>query len=165
MSEAAKVTSVEALQVFRDALANFTEEAKHALIATQMENRRALDWLNNRQRLYWNEELKRRREKHAMALTELHRVKLQAKPGSAVKDSDQKEAVRVSLVRVREAETKVETVKKWGPPLQHAIDEYVGSANGLDGMLNGDVLHALGLLERMIIALEEYLRLSAPPTS
>ena len=165
MSEAAKVTSVEALKVFREGLSSFLEDAKNALVAVQMENRRASDWLHNHQRLYWIEELKRRRERHSMALTELHRVKLQAKPVSAIKDTDQKEAVRVTLAKVREAEAKVETVKRWGPPLQHAIDEYIGKARALDDRLGGDVVHSLALLERMIVSLEEYLRLTAPPTT
>jgi hypothetical protein len=165
MSDAAKVTSVDALKDFREGLAAFLEDARNALVAVQMENRRASDWLHNHQRLYWNEELKRRRERHSMALTELHRVKLQAKPGSAVKDTDQKDAVRMTLAKVREAEEKVEIVKRWGPPLQHAIDEYVGKARALDDLLGGDVVHSLALLERMITSLEEYLRLTAPPTT
>jgi len=164
MSEAAKVTSVEALKDFREAIASFRDDAKNALVTVQMENRRAIDWLQNHQRLYWNEELKRRRERQAMALTDLHRKRLQASPGSVVRDTEQKEAVRATLAKVREAEAKVETVKKWGPPLQRAIDEYLGKARPLDDMLGSDLVHALGLLERMIVSLEEYLRLSAPPT-
>ncbi len=165
MSEAAKVTSVDALKDFREALVSFLEEAKNSLVTVQMENRRTTDWLQNHQRLYWFEELKRRRERHSMALTELHRVRLQARPGSAIRDTEQKEAVRVTLAKVREAELKVETVKKWGPPLQHAIDEYTGKARALDDLLTGDVVHSLGMLERMISSLEDYLRLTAPPTS
>ena len=165
MSGAANVTSVDALKDFREGLASFVDEARNALVAVQMENRRALDWLQNHQRLYWNEELKRRRERHSMAMTELHRKKLQAHQGSTVHDTDQKEAVRVALAKLREAEAKVEIVKRWGPPLNHAIDEYLGLARPLDDMLNGDVLHAIGLLERMIASLEDYLRLTAPPTS
>ena len=165
MSEAAKVTSVDALKDFREGMASFLEDARNALVAVQMENRRASDWLHNHQRLYWNEELKRRRERHSMAVSDLHRVKLQAKPGSVVKDSDQKDAVRATLAKVREAEEKVEKVKKWGPPLQHAIDEYVGKARALDDILGGDVVHSIALLERMIESLEAYLRLTAPSST
>ena len=49
-------------------------------------------------------------------------------PAATVQDSDQKEAVRVATLRVREAEAKIEIVKKWVSPLQHAIDEYHGKS-------------------------------------
>jgi hypothetical protein len=163
MSDAARVTSIDALKDFRESVQAFLEEAKNALIAVELENRRAIDWLVNRQRLYWAEELKRRREKHSMALTELHRKKLQQRPGTTVFDTDQQEAVRATLVKVREAEAKIELVKKWTSPLQHAIDEYHGVARPLGDMLEGDVRHSINMLERMIISLEEYLRMS-PPT-
>ncbi len=162
MSEAARVTSVDALKDFREALAAFLDEAKNALVAVEMENRRAVDWLTNHQRLYWAEELKRRRERHSMALTELHRKKLQARPGSTVYDTDQQEAVRLAIFKVREAEAKIEAVKRWAPQLHHAIDEYQGKARPLGDMLEGDVRHSLALLERMVASLEEYLRLAPP---
>ena len=100
-----------------------------------------------------------------MAQSELHRKKLQAKPGGAVQDSDQKEAVRIATTRVREAEAKIETVKKWVAPLQHAIDEYHGKSRPLGDLLEGDCEKGMGKLERMIIALEDYVRMAPPDTS
>ncbi len=164
MSDAARVTSIDALKSLREAISAFIDESKNALVAVDMESRRANDWLNNHQRLYWAEELKRRRERLSMALTELHRKKLQARPGSNIQDTEQKEAVRFAQAKMREAEAKVELVKRWSPPLQHAIDEYQGKARPLGDMIEGDVRHALGLLERMVISLEEYIRLSPPST-
>lgn len=163
MAETARVTSIDALRELYEGIVTFREEAKNALVSVEMECRRATDFLNG-QRLYWAEELKRRKEKLSQAQSDLHRKKLQAKPGSVVQDSDQKEAVRVAVIRVREAEAKIEVVKKWASPLQHAIDEYHGKSRPLGDMLEGDVEKSLGLLDRMIIALEEYIRLSPPPT-
>jgi hypothetical protein len=164
MAEAAKVLSVDALRHFREALASFLDESKNALVSEHMANRRTVDW-HSHQKLHWTEELKRRKEKHQMAMTELHRVKLQARPGSTIKDSDQKEAVRVTLARVREAEGKIEMVKRWAPPLQHAIDEYLGRARPLDDLLMGDVANMLGMLDRMIQALEAYAQISTSSSS
>jgi hypothetical protein len=164
MGETAQVNSIDALKTIYEGVVLFREEAKNALISTEMECRRASDFLNQK-RVYWVEELKRRKEKLAMAQSELHKKKLQAKPGGAVQDSDQKEAVRIATARVREAEEKIEIVKKWTTPLQHAIDEYHGKSRPLGDMLEGEVEKSLGLLERMIIALEEYVRLSPPPTA
>jgi hypothetical protein len=162
MGETAQVLSIDTLKTLYEGIVQFREDGKNALISVEMEARRATDFLNQ-QRVYWAEELKRRKEKLAMAQSELHKKKLQAKPGGAVQDSDQKEAVRVATQRVREAEAKIETVKKWVSPLQHAIDEYHGKSRPLGDMLEGEVEKSLGMLGRMIGALEEYVRLSPPP--
>jgi len=164
MGETAQVLSIDTLKTLYEGIVLFREDGKNALISVEMECRRATDFLNQK-RLYWAEELKRRKEKLAMARSELHRKKLQAKPGGAVQDSDQKEAVRIATQRVREAEEKIEIVRKWVAPLQHAIDEYHGKSRPLGDMLEGEVEKSLNMLERMIIALEEYVRLSPPPTS
>lgn len=164
MSDSARVTSIDALKDLREAIAAFVDEAKNALVAVDMESRRANDWLNNHQRLYWAEELKRRRERWGMAQTELHRKKLQARPGTTVHDTEQQEAARSALAKVREAEAKIETVRKWSPVLQHGIDEYHGRARPLGDLLEGDVRHSMALLERMIAALEAYTQLSPPGT-
>jgi hypothetical protein len=162
MAGPANVLSIDAIKQFHDALANFIEEAKHALVATDMENRRTLDWIRNNQRMYWLEEVKRRREKVGEASTALHRKKLQQRPGSTVHDADEAEALRVAKMRLREAEEKIEIVKRWGTAFQHAVDEYQGSARPLADMLEHDAKRALALLERMAAALEEYIRLSPP---
>jgi DNA mismatch repair ATPase MutS len=164
MGETAQVNSIDALKNLYEGVVLFREDAKNSLISVEMECRRATDFLSH-QRVYWAEELKRRKEKLAMAQSELHKKKLQAKPGGAVQDSDQKEAVRIATTRVREAEEKIETVKKWVAPLQHAIDEYHGKSRPLGDLLEGDVEKGLGKLERMIIALEDYVRMAPPDTS
>lgn len=162
MAGPANILSIDAIKQFRDALATFIEEAKHALVATDMENRRTYDWVANHQRLYWMEEFKRRREKVGEASTALHRKKLQQRPGKTVHDADEVEALRIAKTRLREAEEKIEIVKRWATAYQHAIDEYQGSARPLADMLESDAKRALALLDRMAAALEEYVRLNPP---
>lgn len=163
MAENANVLSIEVIQQFRDALATFIEEAKHALVAVDMDNRRTHDWVANRQRLFWLDEVKRRREKLGEASAALHKKKLQKRPGNTVHDAVEAEALRMAKTRLREGEEKVEIVKRWATVYQHAVDEYLGTARPLADMLEGDGRNALAQLERMIASLEEYIRL-APPT-
>jgi predicted ATPase len=89
MSQAARVTNVDALKELYEGLVAFREDAKNGLVSMEMVCRRATDWLNNHQRLYWAEELKRRKEKLSMAQADLHKKKLQGRPGSSINDSDQ----------------------------------------------------------------------------
>ena len=160
MADAAKVTSIDSIREFREALASFIEDARNALTAVEMENRRVNEWVKNTQRLYWINEVKRRREKMNEIRGELHRRKL-----SGAGDTEAKEQVRIANARLRVAEEKVEIVKKAAPVLQHAIDEYLGLARPLGDMLTGDLEHAMGLLQHMADALDAYIRTSTQSTT
>ena len=157
MSETARVKSVDALRDFREALLTFIDDARNALTSVDMENRRITDWVNNTQKFYWINEVKRRREKANEIRGELHRRKL-----SGGGETEAKEAVRIANSKLREAEEKVEIVRKAAPVLQHAIDEYLGQARPLGDMLTGDMEKALAKLENMATALERYLSTSLP---
>ena len=148
------------IREFREALGTFIEDARNALTSVEMENRRVNEWVKNTQRLYWINEVKRRREKMNEIRGELHRRKL-----SGAGDTEAKEAVRIANARLRVAEEKVEIVKKAAPVLQHAIDEYLGLARPLGDMLTGDLEHAMALLERMADALDAYIRTSTQSTT
>jgi len=160
MADAAKVTSIDGIREFREALGSFIEDARNALTAVEMENRRINEWVKNTQRLYWINEVKRRREKMNEIRGELHRRKL-----SGAGDTEAKEQVRIANARLRVAEEKVEIVKKAAPILQHAIDEYLGLARPLGDMLTGDLEHAMALLQRMADALDAYIRTSTQSTT
>jgi hypothetical protein len=160
MADAAKVGSIDAIREFREALGTFIEDARNGLTAVEMENRRISEWVKNTQRLYWINEVKRRREKMNEIRGELHRRKL-----SGAGDTEAKEAVRIANHRLREAEEKVEIVKKAAPILQHAIDEYLGLARPLGDMLSGELENCMAMLERMADALDDYIRISSPSNS
>ena len=160
MAESAKVKSIDALREFREALLTFIDDARNALTAVEMENRRVSEWVNHTQKFYWINEVKRRREKMNEIRGELHRRKL-----SGGGETEAKEAVRIANARLRQAEEKVEIVRKAAPVLQHAIDEYLGLARPLGDMLTGDLEKSVAMLERMANALEEYLNTSLPAGS
>ena len=157
MAESAKVGSIDGIREFRQALGTFIEDTRNALTAVEMENRRISEWVKNTQRLYWINEVKRRREKMNEIRGELHRKKL-----SGGNDTEAKELVRIAKHRLQEAELKVEIVKRAAPVLQHAIDEYLGHARPLGDMLTGELEHCMALLERMADALDDYIRISSP---
>lgn len=157
MADAAKVGSIDAIREFREALGTFIEDARNALTSVEMENRRLNEWVKNTQRLFWLNEVKRRREKMNEIRGELHRRKL-----SGGGETEAKEAVRIAKKKLQVAEEKVEIVKRAAPILQHAIDEYLGMARPLGDMLSGELEHCMALLDRMAEALEDYIRISSP---
>jgi hypothetical protein len=164
MSQSANVTSIDSIKDFRASLCRFAEDTKNALGAMEMEIRRTSEWLLHDRPMYWQNEIKRRKESLSMAQSELFRRRLQAGPGREVKDTEQKEAVRIAQRRLVEAEDKLERVKKWAPVFQHAVSEYQARARPTGDMLESDVRLALELLDRMTNALDAYVTM-APPTS
>jgi hypothetical protein len=160
MADAAKVGSIDAIREFREALGTFIEDSRNALTSVEMENRRLNEWVKNTQRLYWLNEVKRRREKMNEIRGELHRRKL-----SGGGETEAKEAVRIAKKRLQESEIKVEIVKKAAPILQHAIDEYLGLARPLGDMLTGELENCMAMLNRMADALDDYIRISSPANS
>ncbi len=164
MSLPVNVRSVEVLAEFRAHLRQFGDDARNALAAVEMEISRMADWLANDRRLHWQGEIRRRRDDLAAARAELNRKKTGNLLGNEGNLAEPKENVREATRRLEEAEHKLERVRRWAPQLQQAIMEYRGQSRPLADMVDGELEHSLGLLDRMIRALEEYAE-GRPPTT
>jgi hypothetical protein len=162
MSMGANVRSIDALKDFKVTLINFAEEARIALSSADMEIRQIRNWLTRDQLSYWQSQVKRCQERVSIARTELHRRQLSQANSDAVSDTDQKEALRDAQRRLREAEEKVEKIKRWVPVLEHAISEYNSQSQPLGDRLAGSFVGSLGVLDRMINALDSYLAMAPP---
>ena len=156
----ANVRSVDALRDFKNALITYAEEARNALNGVDMEVRRTRDWLGRDQLMYWQTQVKKRNEQVSQARADLFRRQISQGSGS-VSDSDQKEALRIAIQRLRKAEEKLAKVKRWGPVLDHAIAEYNSAARPLGDRISGDLVNSLALLDRMVASLDAYMALKA----
>jgi hypothetical protein len=159
------VKSIDVLQAVREAFVLFSEDASHALGSMDMEIRHCLDWLTHDQRIYWQNEVKRRSEKLSEAKAELHRKQLSQMFGEHAHDSEQREGVREAKRRLEEAEDKVEQVQRWLPVVQRAVSEYNGQARPFADILEFEVENSIALLDRMINAIEEYTNIAPAQTS
>ncbi len=158
------VRSIDVLRDVREAFVLFAEDAQSALGSMDGEIRRCIDWLTHDQRIHWQSEIKRRSEKLSEAKAELHRKQLSQMFGEHAHDSEQREGVREAKRRLEEAEDKLETVHRWLPVVERAVSEYHGQARPFADIIEFDVQRSVDLLDRMIVALEEYTRVSAPQT-
>ena len=157
------VRSIDVLRHFRAHLVRFGDDCKAALAAADMEISRMVDWLTNDRRLYWEAEIRRRREQHSQAKSDMHRKRTSQMFGQNASLSEQRDNLREALHRIEEAESKLERVRRWAGPLQQAILEYRGQARPLGDLIESDVPTALALLDRMIEALEDYASGSPTP--
>jgi hypothetical protein len=164
MGEQADVRSIDAIREFRAALATFAEEVTAALGAVDMEIKRTVQWVAHDRRAYWLEQVKRRRERVAMAQAEVFRRKLAKTDDYSPAMSEQKELLRKAEAGLRDAEQRAALVKKWEPALQQAVLEYRASTRRISNLATGEVPRAILTLGRIVDALEAYLR-EAPPAS
>jgi hypothetical protein len=162
MSSQASVHSIDALKDFRAALALYGDDTLEALGSVEAEVRRTVRWLHEDRPYYWQEQIKRRREKVAMARAEVFRRRLQQKPDYTPPMSEQMENLRKAEASLQDAEKRITLVRKWQPALKQAVLEYHASVQRLKDIAGGDVPRAVNLLTRLIDALEAYLRIAPP---
>jgi hypothetical protein len=162
MSSQAAVHSIDELKNFRVALALYGEDTLGTLGAVEAELRRTLRWLQEERPVYWQEQIKRRREQVALARSEVYRRNLQKRPDYTPAMSEQKEALRKAEASLQDAEKRLALVRKWQPMLNHAVLEYHASVQRLKDLAAGDVPRAVNLLTRIVDALEAYLRVVPP---
>jgi len=157
----AHVVSIEALAAWKDSLGLFADEGRDALVAVEMEIRRAVDWLEEKTRL-WHAEVRKSEDLVVQAKAELTRRKMLPIVGKHPDCTEQEKALRRAQARLEAAELKLETCRRWAPRLRKAIEEYQGMARPLAGWLEHDLPRAAAVLEQRIAALERYV--GGPPT-
>src|SRR4051794_2079332 len=127
-----------------------------------MEARRTVQWVQQDRKIYWVEQVKRRREQVSSARSEVARRRLAKTPEHTPAFSEQKELLRAAEAALREAEAKVALIKKWEPALQQAVLELHASIRRIADLAGTDIPRASHLLGRLVDALEAYLREPTP---
>lgn len=140
----------------------YGEDTLGTLGAVEAEVRRTLRWVEEERPVYWQEQIKRRREQVAMARSDVFRRNIQKRPDYNPAMSEQKEALRKAEASLQDAEKRLVLVRKWQPRLRNAVLEYHASVQRLKDMAAGDVPGGVNLLTRIIDALEAYLQVAPP---
>jgi hypothetical protein len=160
MRPPARVKSLDLLRQWQSALATFRVEAQDALTTAGLDARRAFDWLEDRHSA-WTKAVRERYDEVVQAKAALSR-KQWVLPGQRQPDvTEEMKALKMAQRRLAEAEEKIACVRRWGPALQRAVDEYEGPIRRLADILEGDLPKAGGLLERLLRDLEAYLALNS----
>ena len=160
MSEQAKITSLDALEMFRANLIIFMTTAHRCVDEAGDEVRRTRQWLLGEQRMHWQGEAKRRKRVLDQAEADLYSARL-----SGLKDRTivQEEAVRKAKRAMTEAEEKLRALKKWNRDFDHSADPLVKRLEGMRYFLDHDMPKALMYLVQAQRTLEAYAQAPAPP--
>jgi len=159
MAGQAKITSVEAIELFRAALIVFTSQARPALEEISSEMTRMRLWLENDQRRFWENERRNRSKKMEQAQQELFTARL----------SDFQETTSLLQMTfnraqraVRDAEEKLLRLKKWDRELDNRSAPLLKEVEQLHSFLTSEIPRAIAYLSQVVRALDAYTDAGAP---
>ncbi len=161
MAQAARVTSIDALDEFKAAWCRFGTEAGNALANLDLQIRRAFDWLED-QTTFWKSEIRRREELVVRARGELLQRKYSNRDGRGPGCTDQEIALEKALDSLDEAHTRLRNCKRWNQTLPREVMECQGPARVLTGFLESEFRQGQAVLQQKILALEAYVSLAPP---
>jgi len=162
-SSGARVESIDAVRAFRAALFKFAEAASVALEDAESEMAQVLNWLENEQRTYWADQIRKRHETVEKCKEALRMKKLFKSPtGGRQSVTDEEKALAVAQRRLEEAQTKALNVKRHIARLQKEIHNYKGAVQRFRTTVEVDLPAGAAQLETMIQALDDYVALQAP---
>ncbi|MBI4582393.1 MAG: hypothetical protein HY718_22045 [Planctomycetes bacterium] len=145
-------------------MCKFVELARSALGEAEADLQRHASWLSDDRQRHWKGELVRRTEAMRQAKMALLEKKLQkTSTGGRPSCVDEEKALAAATRRLEEAQQKGENTRRWIRQLDEKVFQYKGLIQSLNHALDVDAVNILGLLDRMMAALEAYVALAPPP--
>jgi hypothetical protein len=159
---AAKVTSIDAMRSFRVALIAFQEELSRAVVSLDLECRRPLEWIEHDRARYWPREVRRASDAMNEARLNLERCLLTIDPNDHRSCYDERKQLEAAKRRLAFAEAKVQAVQQWKQRLKKEVEEFQVQTAKAKEYLDVDLPRAVAQLNRMLDALDRYLRSMRP---
>jgi hypothetical protein len=159
MATQAKLTSLDALELFRSSLIIFLNKAHSALDSASDEIRRTRSWIQHDQRTYWENETRRRARIVAQAEQEL----LSARMAKALDNlSVQQMAVHKAKRALEDAGEKLRKVKLWTRDFDGTVEPMAKGLNSLRGYLDHDLPRGIAYLSEVQKIMESYMEVAKP---
>jgi hypothetical protein len=164
MADRAKISDVAILKDLKVALLKFSENVRTTMSGVDSEVQRVGQWLTQERPAHWKHELRRREDKvqHAKAAIATKQLARAPDPVSVAQErKDLQKAQRI----LEEGQHRAAAVKRWAPVWDREAQLYKSSCSGLGETLERDIPQGVARLERMLKALEDYLRLTGVETA
>jgi uncharacterized protein YpbB len=153
-SSNAKVSSIEALDLFRSSLVVYLDKAGTSLDEVSQEVKRTRHQLHNEKLLFWKMELRKRVKALDLARSEHFSARLTHSGSSGA--TGKQVAVRRATEAKREAEEKLRLIKKWCREYDSTIEPLAKKVDNLRQSLTYDLPNAVAFLEQAAITLSDY---------
>lgn len=159
MADGAHVSSIDALESFRANLIVFRSKARPALEEISAEILRTRLWLENDQRVYWENQVRRR----ALVLEEAKKELFSAQM-SNLQDATTLEimAVRRAERALDEAQGRLAVVKRWNREFGSRVEPLARQLEKLQSVLATDMPKAEHFLAQAVKTLDAYTSAPAP---
>lgn len=153
MPERAHVSSVEALDAFRAALVLYISKARPSLEEVSADVQRTRTWLENDQRIYWENQFRKRARDLEQAQQALFGARL-----SNLREPSAAEVMAVQRAKraLEEAEHKLRVVKQWNRDFDNRVQPMVKQLEKLHTVFSTDLPHAIAELTELARILSEY---------
>ena len=164
MGQRARVTSIDAVDDFAAALRCFQHEVARILETLQLGIHRAVQWIQQDQRQYWKQQLRKSDQKVQEAKLALERC-LIFKGGGDQRAAcvEEKRALQRAKRRHQLCREKLQAVRRWSQDVERAVFEYKAEVGELRAWVETDAARTLALLERIRRTLEEYVLAESSP--
>jgi hypothetical protein len=159
MANQARITSTDALELFRAALIVFLGKANRSVDDVSDEVRRMRMWLQHDQRTHWEGEFRRRTKLLEQAQAELMSAQITSNQTSVLV---RQTAVIKAKRALSEAEAKIRTLKKWVQNYDSAVGPAVKRLESLREYLTTDMPKAIAYLVNVQKTLDAYTSASVP---
>jgi hypothetical protein len=164
MATEARVRSLDDLEAFRSSLIVYLTKARRGVDQVGEEVKRTRTWVLNDQRVYWTEQLRKRSRMLDQAKAELMTAKF-----STLRDTvtSQEQAVRKATAAVKQAEEKLENVKRWNRDFDRLTDPLMRKLENMKHFLEHTMPEGVVQIGQLHRLLESYaetgITLGSPP--
>src|SRR5438045_5436341 len=136
MPDRAHVASLEAIESFRTSLILYASKARPALEDVSADVLRVRLWLEDEQRMHWENQVRRRTKALEQAEQALSSARM-----SNLRDATSSEqmAVRKARQSLEEAEAKLKVLKNWNREFENRVDPLVKQLQKLHSFLANDM--------------------------
>ncbi len=160
MPQRAQVRSTDAIEAFRSQLIVYLSQARPALEEAAAEVLRTRSWIENDQRTYWENQVRRR----AKALEQVEATLFSARLGPLHKESAADQLLFHRAKRaLEEAEGKLRLVKKWAREFDNRVQPLLKQTEKLHTVLSHDMVSAVAYLAQTIHTLATYAETQPAP--
>jgi hypothetical protein len=162
MPQKAHVTSLDALEAFRSNLIVYLSQARPSLDEISAEVMRTRMWLQNEQRLHWENQMRKRTKD----LEQAQQALFSARIGALRKETGLEQmAVHRAKAALTAADEKLRTLKRWDREFDGRVQPLVKQMEKLHTVLSNDMVKAVMFLTQAIGTLAAYAEKGQPVQS
>ncbi|MBL8874987.1 MAG: hypothetical protein JNM86_04235 [Phycisphaerae bacterium] len=158
MSESARISSVAALRDLKTALSQFIEQTNIAFASVDAEIGRMGQWLQQERPAYYKHAVRRAEDAVTRAKSDISRKQYMRAP-EPVSVVEERKVLEKLKRRLEELQRKQDAVRKWAPRWERESMMYKSTCRPLSEYVQATLPRAIDRLEKMAVAIEEYLAL------